>query len=41
VRGETEDEVVERTLEHLRDDHPQLADRVSREEIVVMIEVVE
>jgi predicted small metal-binding protein len=41
VRGESEDEVVELTLEHLRSDHPQLVDRVARDEIVVMIEVVE
>ena len=41
VRGETEDEVVDLTLEHLRSDHPQLADRVARDDIVVLIEVVE
>jgi predicted small metal-binding protein len=41
VRGETEGEVVELTLDHLRSDHPQLADRVTRDEIVALIEVVE
>jgi predicted small metal-binding protein len=41
VRGETEDEVVDRTLDHLRSDHPQLADRITRDEIVVLIEVVD
>jgi predicted small metal-binding protein len=41
VRGETEDEVVHLTLEHLRSDHPQLADRITRDEIVALIEVVE
>ena len=41
VHGETEDEVVSLTLEHLRSDHPQLADQITRDEIVAMIEVVE
>ena len=41
VRGETEDEVVDLTLDHLRSDHPQLADRVTRDEIVALIEFVD
>jgi predicted small metal-binding protein len=41
VRGKTEDEVVDLTLEHLRSDHPQLADRITRDEIVALIEVVD
>ena len=41
VRGDTEDEVVDLTLEHLRSDHPQLADRITRDEIVALIEIVE
>jgi predicted small metal-binding protein len=41
VRGETEHELVERTLEHLRHDHPQLVDKVTRQDIVAMIEVVD
>jgi predicted small metal-binding protein len=41
VRGETEDEVVDLTMDHLRRDHPQLADQVTRDEIVALIEVVE
>jgi predicted small metal-binding protein len=41
VRGETEDELVELTLEHLRSDHPLLADQITRDEIVALIEVVE
>jgi predicted small metal-binding protein len=41
VRGETEDEVVHRTLAHLRSDHPQLVDRVTRAEIVALIQIVE
>jgi len=40
VSGDTEDEVVERTFAHLRGDHPQLADQVTRDEIVALIEVV-
>ena len=41
VRGETEHELVALTLEHLRSDHPQLADKVTRDEIVALIEVVD
>jgi predicted small metal-binding protein len=41
VHGETEDEIVELTREHLRSDHPQLAERVSRDEIVALIEVID
>ena len=41
VRGETEDEVVDLTLEHLRTDHPQLVDQITRDEIVALIEIVE
>ena len=41
VRGETEAEIVDLTLEHLRSDHPQLADRITRDEIVALIEIVE
>jgi predicted small metal-binding protein len=41
VRGESEDELVELTLQHLRSDHPQLADKVTRDEIVALIEVVD
>ena len=41
VRGETEDEVVDLTVDHLRRDHPQLADRIGRDDIVALIEVVE
>jgi predicted small metal-binding protein len=41
VRGETEDEIVDLTRDHLRSDHPQLADRVTRDEIVALIEVVD
>ena len=41
VRGDSEDELVELTLDHLRRDHPQLADRITRAEIVALIEVVD
>jgi predicted small metal-binding protein len=41
VRGETEHELVERTLEHLRSDHPQLAETVTHDEIVALIEIVD
>jgi predicted small metal-binding protein len=41
VRGETEDEVVDLTLDHLRSDHPPLADQITRDEIVALIEVVD
>jgi predicted small metal-binding protein len=41
VRGETEQELVALTLEHLRSDHPQLADKLSRDDIVALIEVVD
>jgi predicted small metal-binding protein len=41
VHGETEAELIALTLEHLRHDHPQLADRVTRDEIVALIEIVD
>jgi predicted small metal-binding protein len=41
VRGETEHEVVHLTFEHLRSDHPELADKLTRDDIVALIEVVD
>jgi predicted small metal-binding protein len=41
VRAETEHELVELTYAHLRRDHPQLADKLTREDIVALIEVVD
>jgi predicted small metal-binding protein len=41
LRGETDDELVELTRQHLRSDHPQLADKLSRDDIVALIEVVD
>jgi len=41
VQGDTDDEVVDRTLAHLSRDHPQLAGQITRDEIVALIEVIE
>jgi hypothetical protein len=41
VRGETEQQLVELTLAHLRSEHPQLVGKVTHEEIVALIEVVD
>jgi predicted small metal-binding protein len=41
IRSETEDEVVELTLKHLRTDHPQLVGKMTRDDIVPLIEVVD
>ena len=41
VRGETEHEVVELTFAHLRSDHPLLADKLQRDDIVALIEIVD
>jgi predicted small metal-binding protein len=41
VRGETEGEIVDLTLEHLRTEHPQLADKLTRDDIVALIEIVD
>jgi hypothetical protein len=41
VRGETEREVIELTLTHLRSDHPELSDKLTRDDIVALIEVVD
>jgi predicted small metal-binding protein len=38
ARGETDDEVVAQTEEHLRTDHPDLAGSVSRDDILGWIE---
>ena len=37
VHGDIEDEVVSLTLERLRSDHPQLAELITRDEIVALI----
>ncbi len=41
IRSDTEDGVVELTLDHLRTDHPQLVGKMTREDIVPLIEVVD
>ena len=40
IRGETEDEVVLGAREHMRQDHPELLDKVSRDELLGWIEEV-
>jgi predicted small metal-binding protein len=41
ISAETDDEVVELTLEHLRTDHPQLVGVMTSDDIVALIEVVD
>jgi predicted small metal-binding protein len=41
ARGETDDEVVIQIEEHIRSDHPDLAESISRDEIASWVEVVE
>lgn len=38
ARGETEQEVVEDIQAHMREDHPDLLEKVSREDLVGWIE---
>lgn len=38
VRGETEDELVEKTTAHVNRDHPELVGKLSREDILGMAE---
>jgi predicted small metal-binding protein len=38
VRGETDDEIVELALEHLRALHPDVAASVTREQVLAMCE---
>ncbi len=38
VRGETDDELVANVEEHVRTDHPDLAGKMSREDILAMAE---
>jgi predicted small metal-binding protein len=41
ARGDTDDEVVTRIEGHLRSDHPELVETLTREEIATWVEVVE
>ena len=38
ARGETIDEVIQDLVEHMRQDHPDLAGKVSREDMLSWIE---
>lgn len=38
ARGETEDEVVGQIQDHMREDHPELLQKVSHDELVGWIE---
>jgi len=40
IRGETEEEVVTGAREHMRQDHPELLDKVSRDDLIGWIEEV-
>ncbi len=40
AQGETDEEVVRKIEDHLASDHPELLEKVSREDIVGWIEVV-
>jgi predicted small metal-binding protein len=40
IRGASDDEVVEGAREHMRADHPELFDKVSREDLLGWIEEV-
>ena len=41
ARAETDDEVVAQIERHVRSDHPDLADTLTRDEIASWVEVVE
>ncbi len=38
VRGETDDELVEGAMEHLREMHPDIAENITREQVLAMSE---
>jgi len=40
ARGDTEDEVIDAIRAHMREDHPELLEEVSREDLVGWIEEV-
>jgi predicted small metal-binding protein len=40
ARGATDDEVIDKLVEHLASDHPDLAGKVSRDDLSAMIEEV-
>lgn len=41
VRAETEDEIVSKVEQHVAEDHPELVDKLTREDIVAMSEEVD
>ena len=41
ARGETDDEVITQIEGHIRTDHPELAETLTRDEIAGWVEVVE
>jgi predicted small metal-binding protein len=41
ARGDTDDEVVDRIEGHIRADHPELVETLTRDEIAGWVEVVE
>ena len=41
ARGETDDDVVVRIEEHIRSDHPDLVQSLTRDEIATWVEVVQ
>jgi predicted small metal-binding protein len=38
VRGETDDELVANVEEHVKQDHPEMADKMSRDDVLAMAE---
>jgi predicted small metal-binding protein len=38
IRGETDDEIFERALEHLRGLHPDVAESITREQVLARCE---
>ncbi len=38
ARGETEEAVIDKIRDHMREDHPELLDKVSREDLLGWIE---
>jgi predicted small metal-binding protein len=41
ARGESDDDLVDRIEDHIRSDHPELVETVTRDEIAGWVEVVE
>jgi predicted small metal-binding protein len=38
IRGETDDEVIAKAEEHIREDHPELVGTLSRDDLLAMSE---